>query len=99
MYLSKAPKFELGQLVQTLGIREKRKANTQFNKEVITAFQRYTQADWSDMEFEEDIEMNNEALATGETRIFATYNTCEGKIYIVTEWDHSCTTILFPDEY
>lgn len=47
---------------------------------------------------EEDKQMNDDALSTG-NRIFAAYHTCKGKIYIITEWDRSATTILFADEY
>ena len=47
---------------------------------------------------QEDIEANSEALRNGE-RLFAAYETSEGKIWIITEADRSATTILFPDEY
>lgn len=99
MLFSAIPKFVLGEVVQTRGIFESRKSNKQFDRDVLSAFQRYTKADWSDMEFEEDKEQNEEAIKTGTTRIFATYNTCLGQIYIITEWDRSYTTILFPSEY
>ena len=42
--------------------------------------------------------MNDEALEIGE-RIVAKYETCEGDIFIITEWDRSVTTILFTHEY
>lgn len=93
------PAFELGKVFQTNGIYEARKENTQFDEEVAQSFMRYCQADFSDMEYQEDIETNKSAIANGDIRILGTYNTCLGKIYIITEWDRSCTTILFPDEY
>ena len=34
-----------------------------------------------------------------EVRIFASYQTCKGDIWIITEADRSATTVLFPDEY
>ena len=92
-------RFELGKVVMTLGISEAVSRSEQFAKEVLFALGRYENCDWSDMEYEHDKEMNNEAIRTGEDRIFATYNTCKGKIYIITEWDRSYTTILFPEEY
>ena len=92
-------KFELGKTVMTQGIAMKMDANPQFKTDVRVAFQKFCQADWSDMEYEEDKQMNEAAIENGNDRIFATYNTCEGKIYIITEWDRSVTTILFPEEY
>ena len=48
---------------------------------------------------EEDAEMNTEAVNNGDDRILAVYKTCKGNIWIITEWDRSVTTILFPSEY
>lgn len=90
--------FELGKIFQTKGIYEARKKNVQFDKEVIHSLTRYCLADFKDMA-QEDIDLNESAIANGDDRIFGAYNTCLGKIYIITEWDRSCTTILFPDEY
>lgn len=92
-------KFELGQIVETRGIAAARESNKRFDREVNRAFARYIAADFSDMQYAEDIAMNYDAIQNGNARIFATYNTCKGKIYIITEWDRSCTTILFPSEY
>lgn len=88
--------FELGLLLVTNGINDKLD-NVRFSKEITVALQRFTNADRGEME-QEDIEVNNEALRNGE-RLFAAYNTSEGKIWIITEADRSATTILFPDEY
>ena len=88
--------FELGLVVITSGINDKLD-NVRFSKELTVALHRFTNADWGEME-QEDIEANNEALRNGE-RLFAAYNTSEGKIWIITEADRSATTILFPNEY
>lgn len=93
------PVFEIGELYMTHGIKRAMDNSRTFIFELLEILQRYCQADWSDMEYEEDKEANDEALATNEDRIFATYNTSEGKIYIITEWDRSYTTIMFPSEY
>jgi len=92
-------KFDLGRLVVTSTINNTIAGNEQFAKDVSSALKRYCKADFSDMKYSEDIEMNLNAIKTGEDRIFANYDTCEGTIYIITEWDRSVTTILFPDEY
>lgn len=88
--------FEMGLVVITNGINDKLDS-VRFSKEITVALQRFTNADWGEME-QEDIEANNEALRNGE-RLFAAYKTSEGKIWIITEADRSATTILFPDEY
>lgn len=90
-------KFELGRLVVTKGIADMMEENPQFSEDVTTAFVKYQNCDWG-ITCEEDAEMNNEAL-TGEDRILAVYETCKGEIWIITEWDRSVTTILFPSEY
>lgn len=88
--------FEMGLLVITNGINDKLDS-VRFSKEITVALHRFKNADWGEMD-PEDIEANNEALRTGE-RLFAAYQTSEGKIWIITEADRSATTILFPDEY
>ena len=79
----------MGLLVITNGINDKLDS-VRFSKEITVALHRFTNADWG--------EMDPEALRTGE-RLFAAYQTSEGKIWIITEADRSATTILFPDEY
>ena len=97
--MKKIGKFEIGRLVVTRGINLKMESNPQFKTDVDDAFSKYLKADWSDMKYDEDKKQNDEAIENGNNRIFATYNTCCGQIYIITEWDRSVTTILFPDEY
>lgn len=92
-------KFEIGRVMQTRGIKIARIEDKQFSYEVDKCFARYCNADWSDMEYEDDKIMNDEAIKNGNSRIFATYKTSRGDIYIITEWDRSVTTILFPEEY
>lgn len=92
-------KFKLGTVVETTGINQTRQNDKMFSNEIDKCFARYCNADWSDMEYDDDKAMNDDAIANGNDRIFATYNTSKGKIYIITEWDRSVTTILFPEEY
>ena len=50
----------------------------------------------------EDAQLNNEALTFGSDRLFSVYNPADHpdwRIWIITEWDRSVTTVLFPDEY
>lgn len=58
---------------------------------------KYCKCDWGDT-CEEDVRSNNEAVKNGE-RILAAYMYGDTKIWIITEWDRSATTILFPEKY
>ena len=91
-------RFELGQVVMTRGIADVMENNEVFKAEVSKAFERYFNCDWGNT-CEEDAAMNTEAVENGNDRVLAVYETCEGNIWIITEWDRSVTTILFPDEY
>lgn len=92
-------KFKLGELVMTSQINNDIADSTSFAKDITRALGKYINADFSDMEYDEDIQMNNDAIRNNDERVFATYNTCKGRIYIITEWDRSYTTILYPHEY
>ena len=61
---------------------------------------RHASGDWGDLEFEEDRQANDRAFANGEERILSSYNLEDGtRIWIITEWDRSATTLLLPEEY
>ena len=91
-------KFELGQIVMTRGIADAMEDNEVFKSEVNHAFAKYTNCDWGNTCAEDSI-MNDEAVETGDDRLLAVYSTSKGNIWIITEWDRSVTTILFPEEY
>ncbi|KLT73574.1 hypothetical protein PL75_01055 [Neisseria arctica] len=47
-----------------------------------------------------DAAANRAALKSGEEeRIMSVYSILDQKIWIITEWDRSLTTILFPSDY
>lgn len=59
---------------------------------------RHEGGDWGEVG-PEDWESNEEAFG-GEGRLLSAYTLKTGvKIWIITEWDRSVTTILLPDEY
>lgn len=91
-------KFEVGQLVMTCGIADKMQEIDGYKDVVVRCFRRYINGDWGDM-CDEDKAMNDSAFKNGDDRIFASYETEFGKIWIITEWDRSVTTILLPEEY
>lgn len=92
-------KFKLGRLIATRGINLLMKENDEFAKFVNKSFGHHANGDWGDLGAE-DKAMNDQALKSHEDRLFSKYK-FDGKtsIYIITEWDGSATTILFPDEY
>lgn len=98
MTISIKPEFGIGDLVMTCGVAEMYDEDRKFNQFVNTSFNRYIQKDWGDT-CEEDVERNDYAV-NHEERLLAVYKFSDDiTIWIITEWDRSVTTILFPDEY
>lgn len=94
-------KFQVGRLLLTKGAHELFMKDANFNKFVNRSLGRYVNGDWG-VTPKEGCELNDEAVETGEDRILAAYSIKEHpdwNIWIVTEWDRSVTTVLFPDEY
>ncbi len=86
--------FSLGQTVCTRGALNWSIEND-FN--LITLLTRHVNGDWGDLG-KEDQQLNWEALVK-EGRIFSSYKINGEKLYVITEWDRSVTTILLADEY
>ncbi len=94
-------KFELGQLVATRGVANLMDENKAFSDFARRSLRRFISADWGEM-CESDRQQNEDALKHNDNRIFAAYENAEHpawKLWIITEWDHSATTLLFPSEY
>lgn len=92
--------FEIGRLVVTKGIADRMDEDATFEYLVHKAFQMHASGNWGDL-CDEDWESNQNALKNG-GRLFSAYwldDAHTEKIWIITEWDRSVTTILFPDEY
>lgn len=93
----------LGQVVMTRGIAQH--VDKGLGAFIQSCLERYKKCDWGDME-KDDIEMNNRAIKVDD-RVLVAYNlpdnlkeiTGEDKIWIITEWNRSVTTILYPSEY
>ena len=48
----------------------------------------------------DDKALNVVAIATGKDRVFSAYNLSSGdRLWVITEWDRSVTTILLPEDY
>jgi len=87
-------RFPLGQVVATPGVLHHLAAH-----EIDPAIylNRHQAGDWG-MVPPEDWRANDEALIHG-GRLLSAYIVAEVKIWIITEWDRSVTTLLMPSEY
>ena len=60
---------------------------------------RHLHGDWGDLS-DGDRQLNDAALKSGEDRLFSSYQVTPNlKLWIITEWDRSVTTLLLPSEY
>lgn len=95
-----APKFPLGKIVATQGVVALLGDDLNpvaLGDAVRPIVERHQSGDWGDVD-EHDQAVNDEAVEVG-NRILSAY-TLEGeKVWIITEWDRSYTTILRPEEY
>ena len=91
--------FPLGRLVQTAGVAHESIRNPFFATEVRQCIERHKKGDWGDLS-DNDKQANQDALVHGD-QILSAYNTREGsdKVYVITEYDRSVTTVLFASEY
>ena len=93
-------KFEQGRVVATAGVDARMKDDLFFMLFCLESLTRHQSCDWGDL-CDEDKQLNENAMKYGD-RLFSAYNfngNPEDKIWIITEWDRSATTVLFPDEY
>ena len=95
--------FNVGKVVVTRGIDTAMEENSRFAAEVNLSLQRYIVKDWGDLS-ENDKQVNEDALQNPDNLyLLAAYNTCEGKIYIITNRitenaGENGTTVCFPSE-
>jgi len=95
------PKFRLGQTVATPGALAALKESNQSASPFLLKHQ---SGDWGEV-CDEDKKLNDEAVAhegnpDQQQRVLSCYRTAKNeRIWIITEWDRSVTTILLPEEY
>ena len=94
--LASQARFSPGQLVMTIGVddlvRQGRLDPAPFRR-------RHLHGDWGDLS-DGDRQLNDAALKSGEDRLFSSYQVTPNlKLWIITEWDRSVTTLLLPSEY
>lgn len=87
--------FPIGALVLTAGIDHLMRER---GLDPLPYLRRHACGDWGDL-CEDDRRTNDAALENGD-RLFSSYQvTPDLKLWIITEWDRSVTTLLLPDEY
>lgn len=91
----------LGRLLATAGVASRTTPDF-----IYSCVRRHASGDWGELLDAEDRAANDAALREGD-RILSAYPVPAGqesadgdsKIWIITEWDRSATTVLFPSEY
>lgn len=91
------PKFKLGQCVSTIGAAD---ALNESGEMAFRFLARHACGDWGDLD-EEDRQSNEAGLSEDDpARLMSEYHTSKGvRLWVITEWDRSVTTILLPEEY
>jgi len=88
-------RFSLGQTLATPQALEALSDSAQSAMEFLS---RHVSGDWGEVDAE-DQQANEDALLHRE-RLLSVYRTSKGvKLWIITEADWSCTTLLLPNEY
>ncbi len=88
-------RFHPGQVVATPGALNALEKANQRPEEFLV---RHISGDWGTLD-EFDRQQNEQALQVG-ARLLSAYQTNQSeRIWIITEWDRSATTLLLPSEY
>ena len=94
--LASQARFSPGQLVMTIGV------DTLIDEgrlDPAPYLYRHLSGDWGDLDAG-DRSLNDAALQSGNDRLFSSYQVAPDlKLWIITEWDRSVTTLLLPSEY
>ena len=93
--LMRPGKFEPGQTDATIGAHTMLAEAPHLPAEFLI---RHKHGDWGELD-PEDVRENERALTYG-GRLFSAYATrTGGRLWVITEWDRSATTMLLPSEY
>lgn len=96
--LAKLPqhRFSMGRLVMTRNVDHMIK---QGRLDPAPYIARHLKGDWGDLN-DHDWTANDRALRSGEDRLFSSYDIGPIlKLWIITEWDRSVTTLMLPRDY
>lgn len=93
--LPRAPLFPLGQVVATPGALQ---ALEEAGQRPEAFLNRHIVGDWGELD-DFDRRQNDRAVHQG-LRLLSAYRTMRGvRLWVITEWDRSVTTLLLPEEY
>jgi hypothetical protein len=93
--LEQPGRFRLGLVVATPGAMT---AVTEAQHHPAEFLLRHKHGDWGELD-PEDVQANEHALRRDQ-RLLSAYRTrLDEKLWVITEWDRSVTTLLLPDEY
>jgi hypothetical protein len=87
--------FKMGRLVATPGAIA---FCDQHLISMISLVRRHLRGDWGDLG-ESDTKLNDDAVHSQQDRIFSAYQFPQGKVYVITEWDRSVTTVMMAEDY
>ncbi len=92
------PLFPLGNVTATQGFASLcQEADADMRATAIELLLRHGNGDYGDV-CADDAEANRLAIEGG-SRILSRYQVLGAKVYVITEWDRSLTTVLLADEY
>ena len=87
------PLFKLGKCVATANVME-----ILNQSEMMDLITRHVTGDFGDLD-KHDSKLNNNAIKNNDDRVFSAYTVNGEKIYVITEWDRSVTTVLLASDY
>jgi len=92
------PLFPLGNVVITTNaLNTLTEANPEASYEMVKILGRHQYGDWGIVD-NEDKRSNDDAVKNG-SRILSAYEIEGIKVWVITEYDRSITTILLPEDY
>ena len=95
------PRFDLGRILITPGAAQ---VLEDVGQQPIEYLSRHIRGDWGDLAAGDskanDVACQFEGDVNRQERIMSSYKTSKSvKIWVITEWDRSMTTLLLPEEY
>lgn len=93
--LGKPGRLELGQIVATPGSLTAMEHAGHIPPEFLL---RHKHGDWGELDAD-DVRANEQALRHGQRLLSAYHTRLAEKLWVITEWDRSVTTLLLPEEY
>jgi len=89
-------KFETGEILFSRGVFALMETSKTFAEFVLSSLERHKKCDWGDLCLGD--QKANDLALINYSRLISAYLGAE-KIWIITEWNRSITTIILPKEY